>query len=235
MFNKFIKTQSDEMDAMIPCSLLISLLEWVPGMDSTIPSIIDMVMMKKSTSKTSDLKFLLNQLLFVCIWASPQTSLNKLESENNLAELLNQVVTLIDSGKVTDDFEVTRISMGINAMILNPGLSNLVEQYRQPLSNRLVALFKRSVEIRQLTEPEQCEDDGVILADDDGEEDIPDDDEDYIPDGGNDNGTTFYDSKLEDLDEVFYFRDELQKKQGDQNVYAAAISGFSQADFDLFG
>ena len=214
---------NDEMEAMCVIPLLNAMIENLSGMQGVIQSVLTQFTQALATSKTLDYKKMLLQGISVCFWADMPTTIAALEQTGGNSTYLNSVFEMVQTNKFTNDFELKKILVALNNLIIHGGA--LPEFYK----SNLISIFKcqihlaaKSVEIKQKQlkreKEEECEvdlnDGGVIgnqtLADDEDDHDIisesdddDSEDEDYEYD---DESGCLYDSKFDEIDEISEFR-----------------------------
>lgn len=74
------KAKEDEIEAICSITLVISLLENVPGIEATLPDIVNSFVSELSTAKTPEYKSMLMQGLSMCFWYNAPATLSSLEA-----------------------------------------------------------------------------------------------------------------------------------------------------------
>jgi len=73
------RVKEDEIDAICAVTLLISMLENVPGIDSSLHNIIEFFVKELSDATTPDYKCMLTQGICMCLWYNTTQTLISLE------------------------------------------------------------------------------------------------------------------------------------------------------------
>lgn len=177
------------------------------------------------------------------LWYNTPQTLMTLEQMAATNNWVNLVFSQIE--QLNKDFEIKRFIIGLSSLIQRDQ-SELPQSISTVLPNimkALVYLCQKSIVVRekmlQKEKDEECEDENVeqaIYEDEENECDLvsdEDDDEDY--DCNEDIGSELYDSKLDTLDEVIFFRDVFtsleQQNPNMYNFYLSCLDQNEQANF----
>lgn len=233
-----------EIEAMCAVTLLIALLENVVGIEDSLPNILQFLVRELQAAKTPEYKCMLSQGVCMALFYSATHALAALEQmgvTGSFVELLFQQVE-----GLKNDFEIKRFIIGISTLMkLDQGaLPESVRQQLPGLAKAAVFLCQKSIVIRekalQREREEECEDEQVENAIYENEEDEceimsdEEDDEDYDCQEDMD-GKELYDSKLDEMDEVIYFRDVFcGLEQANPQMYAFYLGCLDQGEQAAF-
>jgi hypothetical protein len=177
-------------------------------------------------AETPDYKVMLMQGLCMCLWYNTGATIMALEQTGHTQNVFSMLEHLLQTS-VKQDFEIKRIVLGLTQLVnysagsagsLPASVSNALPM----LMKALVHLSQKSIVVRQKNheKEEQAEVDngaeaaGEIIEDEEDGIDLISDDEDDENDEDYDcnedmDGHDLYDSKLDSMDEVLFFRDML--------------------------
>eukprot|EP00347_Sterkiella_histriomuscorum_P021385 403334157 len=220
--------KEDEIEAMCAVTLLIALLENVSGIESSLHNIIEYLIRQLGDAKTPDYKCMISQGVCMALMYNTQMALVSLEQMGCTENWVNLIFSQLDGLK--QDFEIKRFIIGLSSLIqrdmseLPPSIQNQLPG----IIKALVFLCQKSIVIRekalQKEKAEECEDEqenDAIIEDEDNECELmsdEEDDEDY--DCNEEMERDLYDSKLDEVDEVIYFRDVfVGLEQSNPNMY----------------
>lgn len=215
------REKEDEIEAMCAITLVISLLENITGIESSLPNIIEFFVKELGQAKTPEYKCMLSQGICMALWYSTDVTLQSLEAMNSTEQALELMFAQVQSLK--QDFELKRFCIGFTQLISRDPttLPVSVGKNQATIMKVLVFIANQSVFLREKNmrkekdeEAEEAQVEQAIYDEDEDAEDIADcddeddeDDEDY--DCNEFSGRELYDSKLDSIDEVLFFRDTL--------------------------
>jgi hypothetical protein len=225
------RIKEDEIESMCAVTLIISLLENVTGIESSIYNIIEFFVKELGCALTPEYKCMLSQGICMSLWYSAEATVQALEQMQATEKALEFMFSLLESLK--QDFELKRFAVGFTSLIVkDPStLAPSIQTNYPQLMKALVFLTQKSIYLREkkATKEEEADEDVVeqaIYEDEDVDEicSNEDDDEDY--DCNEDlEDRDLYDSKLDAVDEVLYFRDALlQLQQNNTQMYDFLIN-----------
>lgn len=202
---------------MCAVTLINAVLEHVRGIEAMLPNIIEFFIKELSQAKQAEYKNMLLTGLCMCFWYSAPVTLQSLEAINATETYLSMMFAQIEGLK--HDFEIKKFTIGF-ASILQTDPSQVpqsVQNLYGSIMKALVYLCQKSIVVyeKQLfkQKEEEATEENVeqgIYDDDEVEVDIDSDeenDEDYVCEEYADK--ELYDSKLDEIDEVIFFRDTL--------------------------
>ena len=223
------RAKSDEVEAMCAVSLLMHLLENVKGIDNQLSNIVHFFMQELSVSRTPEYKAMLSQGLAMCFWYAPQAAVQVLEGMNATGNVLSMMFSQLQ--QLQHDFEIKRFIVGLTSLITaDPQqIPQSVQGNYSTIIKALVYLCQKSIQVaekmmqkrkkeEEAQEDTNAEPSNAICEDEDDEgiellseeDDEEDEDYDFQEEECNAN---LYLSKLDDMDEVLYFRDALNSVQ----------------------
>lgn len=207
------KIKDCEMEAMCSVTLLIAMLENVSGIESSLHNILEYLVKELSQAKTPEYKCMISQGICMSLHYSTNHTLMSLEQMGCTSNFVDLIFSQVESLK--NDFEIKRFIIGLSTLMKmdQSELPLSIQNHLPGLIKAAVFLCQKSIVIRekalQKEKDEECEDDNdaIIENEDDDCEILSDEDDDEDYDCNDDISNQLYDSKLDDMDEVIYFRD----------------------------
>lgn len=109
------RLKEDEIEAMCAVTLLISLLENVTGIESSLHNILEFLIKELQDAKTPEYKCMLSQGICMALWYSTPHTLMSLEQMQCTGNFIELVFSQIESLKL--DFEIKRFILGLSSLV----------------------------------------------------------------------------------------------------------------------